>query len=65
MAETGGVTPSALAIALERYAALTGDLNASLDDPLVRRFCEAFDEAAAEVESAEIPLRCGQARVES
>ena len=37
-----------LAAALAHYAALTGNARASLDDPLVRRFCEAYYDAAHE-----------------
>lgn len=37
-----------LAAALAHYAALTGNTRASLDDPLVRRFCEAYYDAAEE-----------------
>jgi hypothetical protein len=29
--------------AFERYVALTGDATASPQDPLVRRFCDAYD----------------------
>lgn len=37
-----------LAAALAHYAALTGNARASLEDPLVRRFCEAYYDAAEE-----------------
>jgi len=56
-----------LAAALARYIALTGDAQASLADPCIRAFCEAYEDAAAAARLAtevEIRLRYGPARVD-
>ena len=39
-----------LSAAFARYTALTGDTRASLDDPVVRRFCDEYQDAAGAVQ---------------
>ena len=53
--------------ALARYVALTGDAQASLADPCIRTFCEAYEDAAADVRLAsevEIRMRYRPARLD-